>query len=121
MLAGLSGLYNRSVPLGFWANVVSTADIPTNNTVAANPQELGFISSASLCPPHGCPIPSQSDFARPAVESDYTRRDFLGFSIEGQPLVVSHAHDPGEDSPVRIDSEKPVLPPVFFRVREMIL
>src|SRR6516225_4564917 len=58
MLAGLSRLYIFRMPPGFWANVASPADIPTNNKVTANAQRLGFISSGLPGLSNGCPIPS---------------------------------------------------------------
>jgi hypothetical protein len=43
MLAELSKTGILKMPPGVWANVASATDIPSNNTVAANAQKLGFI------------------------------------------------------------------------------
>jgi hypothetical protein len=49
MLAGLSGLYMRNTPPGFWGNAVPPPDSAISNAPAtAAPRSLRFISLASL-------------------------------------------------------------------------
>src|SRR6202011_550534 len=73
MLAGLSGLYIFKMPPRFWAHAASAANIATNNeTAAANPRRLRFISVylpqlSRGRPPHGDSEPQRNPRSYPAM------------------------------------------------------